>query len=67
MKRVRILLTEYLCGVRAVSALEYAILAGVIVVAVAAALATFGDDLTTAIEAVGDNVIASQKGVGKTP
>ena len=38
----------------AVSALEYAILVGVIAVAVAAALATFGTDLTTAIEAIGD-------------
>ena len=65
MQKVRILLIEYLCGVRAVSALEYAILAGVIVVAVAAALATFGTDLTTAIEKVGDNIIESQKGKGK--
>ena len=64
MQKVRILLIEYLCGVRAVSALEYAILAGVIVVAVAAALATFGGDLTTAIEKVGNNIIKSQKGVG---
>lgn len=64
MQKIRILLIEYLCGVRAVSALEYAILAGVIVVAVAAALATFGTDLTTAIEKVGDNIIKSQKGVG---
>lgn len=64
MQKVRILLIEYLCGVRAVSALEYAILAGVIVVAVAAALVTFGTDLTKAIEKVGDNIIKSQKGVG---
>ena len=64
MQKVRNLVIDYLCGVRAVSALEYAILAGVIVVAVAAALATFGTDLTTAIEKVGDNIIKSQKGVG---
>ena len=37
----------------AVSALEYAILVGVIAVAIAAALATFGTSITTAIGDVG--------------
>lgn len=43
---------------KAVSALEYAILVGVIAVAIAAALATFGDDLTAGIEKIGDKVKA---------
>lgn len=46
----------FLRGERGVSALEYAILVGVIVVAVVAALATFEDDLTTAIENLGDQI-----------
>ncbi|MEC5318919.1 Flp family type IVb pilin [Brenneria populi subsp. brevivirga] len=41
---------------RGVSALEYAILAGVIVVVVAAALGTFGDKLTTAFGNLGDKI-----------
>ena len=46
----------------AVSALEYAILVGVIAVAVAAALATFSTDLTTAIEKIGDRAAAVDTG-----
>ena len=42
----------------AVSALEYAILVGVIAVAVGAAIVIFGADLDTAIQAVGDKVAA---------
>ncbi|MDX5628495.1 MULTISPECIES: Flp family type IVb pilin [unclassified Brenneria] len=41
---------------RGVSALEYAILAGVIVVVVAAALGTFGTKLSTAFSNVGTAV-----------
>ena len=48
----------------AVSALEYAILVGVIAVAVAAALVTFSTDLETAIENVGDKM---EKTTTKTP
>ena len=40
----------------AVSALEYAILVGVIAVAVGAALVAFGGKITTAINTVGGNV-----------
>ena len=40
----------------AVSALEYAILVGVIAVAIAAALATFGGNITTGITAIGTQV-----------
>ena len=42
----------------AVSALEYAILVGVIAVGIGAALATFSDDITTGIEAIGDSISA---------
>lgn len=40
----------------AVSALEYAILVGVITVAVGAALAIFSQDMFNAIEGIGDNL-----------
>ena len=40
----------------AVSALEYAILVGSIAVAVGLAIVTFGGDVTTAIEKIGDEV-----------
>ena len=42
----------------AVSALEYAILVGVIAVAVGAALVAFGGKITTALENVGTKVAA---------
>ena len=47
---------RYLHNNRAVSALEYAILAGVITVGVAAALATFSTSVTTFIEAIGTEI-----------
>lgn len=47
---------HYLRNNRAVSALEYAILIGIIAVAIGAALGTLGTDLTTALEAIGDEV-----------
>ena len=40
----------------AVSALEYAILVGVIAVGIAAALAAFEDNLTKALKTIGDKV-----------
>lgn len=40
----------------AVSALEYAILVGVIAVGIAAALATFEDQISKALKTVGDSV-----------
>ena len=43
---------------RAVSAIEYAILVGVIAVGIAAALATFSTNITTGITAVGTQVAA---------
>ena len=52
------LLRQYIRDLRAVSALEYAILVGVIAVAIAAALATFSTSLTTAINTIGTSVSA---------
>ena len=48
----------------AVSALEYAILVGVIAVAVAGALGTFGGQLTTALGNIAGNVVATTTNTG---
>ena len=52
---------------KAVSALEYAILVGVIAVAISLALVTFSDNIETAMKTVGDKVKAAnlEKGVVK--
>lgn len=55
---------HYLRHTRAVSALEYAILVGVVTVAMAVAIGTFTDDLKSALENIGDSLEATQ---GKTP
>lgn len=47
---------RFLKANEAVSALEYAILVGVIAVAVGAALLAFGGKITTAIETIGGQV-----------
>ena len=52
---------------KAVSALEYAILVGVIAVAVGVALATFGDEIADAIGAIGDNIGTTTADYGKAP
>lgn len=44
---------------RAVSAMEYAILVGIIAVAIGLAMVTFSGDLTTAIEGIGDDIAAT--------
>ena len=46
----------YLRNTRAVSTLEYAILVGVIAVTLAAALAAFGGNITTALANIGSKV-----------
>ena len=51
---------RYLRTNRAVSALEYAILVGLIAVAIAGALTAFSTDLKTSIEAIGDKVAATK-------
>ena len=48
---------RFLRGSEAVSALEYALLVGIITVAVGAAIATFGDDIQNTIEGIGDDVV----------
>ena len=47
---------RYLRNTRAVSALEYAILVGVIAVAIVAALQTFSGQIKTAMDAIGTEV-----------
>ena len=56
---------RFLRANKAVSALEYAILIGVISVGLAAALVTFSGDLTTAIEGIGDKVADIEGGTAK--
>ena len=55
---------SYLRRTRAVSALEYAILAGVIAVALAAAAGYFGNKVTEAINTIGDSIQATANNVG---
>ena len=55
---------RFLRANKAVSALEYAILIGVISVAVGAALVTFGGDITAAIEGIGDKVVTTAGSAG---
>ena len=50
---------RFLRANKAVSALEYAILVGVIAVAVGAAIFSFGDNIKTAIGAIGTDVAAT--------
>ena len=57
---------RYLRHTRAVSALEYAILVGAIAVAMATALASFGDGIDQALRNIGDQIaITKQKEVGQ--
>ncbi len=57
---------RYLRNIKAVSALEYAILVGAVAVAMAAAAATFSDDIQDALNKIAANVKSSTKGVGNT-
>ena len=63
MMRIKRCVTRYFAADRAVSALEYAILVGVVVVAIGAALATFQGQVKSALEAAG-NKISSVPGLG---
>ena len=49
-------LRRFIRATKAVSALEYAILVGIITIGVAAALVTFSDNITTAIKGIGGKV-----------
>lgn len=66
MKHYAKQLSAYLRSSKAVSAMEYAILVGVIAVALGAALATFGTNITSAIGTIGQNVITKHSTVGNT-
>lgn len=44
---------------RGVSALEYAILVGIIAVAIAAAMTTFSESISTAVGGIGDSIEAT--------
>lgn len=59
-------LRRFVHNCRAVSALEYAILVGVVTVAIGAAVATFSSDLQTVIEDIGDSVQTRDTLVGNS-
>ena len=47
---------RFVRSTKAVSALEYAILVGIIAIAITAALATFSDNITTALTTIGGDI-----------
>lgn len=55
---------RFLKANEAVSALEYAILVGVVTIAVGAAIVAFSGDITAAIEEVGNNIAGATDNVG---
>lgn len=55
---------EYLHSTRAVSALEYAILVGVITVAVSVAIGTFGEQIAAALTTISGNLTTTVEGIG---
>ena len=54
----------FLRSTRGVSALEYAILVGVVVVAVVAALTQFGDEVTAVMDRMSNQFLSSTSGLG---
>lgn len=66
IKRCAKYLVRYLRGTRAVAAMEYAIIVGVIVVGVGAAVFAFQDEITTLITDVTTDLKATRTEVGKT-
>ena len=58
---------RYLKSTRAVSALEYAVLVGVIAVALTAALTAFSENLQTALTTLSGKVTTAVGTVGSTP
>ena len=58
---------RYLRNARGVSALEYAILVGIIALAISAALVTLSGNITPVVTAVGTKITGAtvEKGVGK--
>lgn len=60
-------LRRFLRADEAVSALEYAILVGVVSVALLVAFTTFNDEIKSAITTIGQNVDSNVANVGTTP
>jgi len=65
MKDLFARLVRFVRETRAVSAMEYAVLVGVVAVALFAALGTFSTDISNALTKIGDQVEAKVKDVGK--
>ena len=68
MKRLKLFggrLGRFVRGSRAAAALEYAILAGVITVAIVAGAGVFSNSLQDAFNTIGDNISNTVKTVGK--
>ena len=63
-KHVSRRLRRFARATKAVSALEYAILVGVIAVGIVAALATFNTEIQTALGNIGDNLDTTTSTVG---
>ena len=55
----------YLRETEAVSALEYAVLAGIVVVSIGAAIAGFSNSITTTLSNIGANLEATANKTGK--
>ena len=66
MQKLRRKLRSFMSSARAVSALEYAILVGVIAIAVGAAVFAFGEQIEAALEAIGGRVGAVDTGAVDT-
>ena len=64
MKHVSRRLRRFLRTDKAVSALEYAILVGVIAIAVGAGLAFFGNTISDTVNTIGNNISGAHSGVG---
>ena len=64
MKKLLARAVKYVRSTRAVSALEYAILVGVIAVAISAALVAFSGNITTALNTIGGKVGATKVEAG---
>ena len=56
---------RFLRATKAVSALEYAILVGVVAIAVGGGLAMFGDNLSDTVEKIGADIQAGHQDKGK--
>ena len=65
-RRAKGRISRFLRDARGVSALEYAILVGVVALAVGAALVAFGDKITSAVSTIGDNLEATHATVGSS-